>query len=258
MSSAAEPHDTADPFDQGRPRRVRTYSGRRGRLSPLTLDRLDRFGSSRFLPAGPVDAATAFGRVAPLVLEVGSGHGAAAIAYAREHPDHDVLAVDVHTPGIARMLAAADAVGVPNLRVVRGDAVELLTTRIAPGQVAVVHLFFPDPWPKNRHAKRRFVGAATLSLLASRLAHDGLRPRRHRPGGICGARAVGGRGARGVRRAGRRAAVLAADGRLRAQGDRRRPAHRRAAARATMSASGRPPGRHTGGLMERATRIELA
>ncbi len=152
---------------------MRTYSGRRGRLSPLTLDRLDRFGSSRFLPAGPVDATTAFGRVAPLVLEVGSGHGAAAIAYAREHPEHDVLAVDVHTPGLARMLAAADAAGVPNLRVVRGDAVELLTTRVAPGQVAAVHLFFPDPWPKNRHAKRRFVGAATLSLLESRLTHDG-------------------------------------------------------------------------------------
>ncbi len=173
MSSAAGPYDTADPFDQGGPRRVRTYSGRRGRLSPLTLDRLDRFGSSRFLPAGPVDAAAAFGRVAPLVLEVGSGHGAAAIAYAREHPEHDVLAVDVHTPGIARMLAAAADAGVPNLRVVTGDAVELLTTRVAPGQVAAVHLFFPDPWPKNRHAKRRFVGATTLTLLASRLAPDG-------------------------------------------------------------------------------------
>jgi tRNA (guanine-N7-)-methyltransferase len=169
----AGPYATDDPFDQGGPRRVRTYAARRGRLSALTRDRLERLGVDRFLPPGPLDPARAFGRVAPLVLEVGSGHGAAAIAYAREHPGYDVLAVDVHTPGIARMLAAADAAGVPNLRVVHGDAVELLTTRIAPGQVAALHLFFPDPWPKNRHAKRRFVGARTLTLLASRLAADG-------------------------------------------------------------------------------------
>jgi tRNA (guanine-N7-)-methyltransferase len=169
----ADPSATDDPFDQGGRRRVRTYSARRGRLSALTRDRIERFGGDRFLPPGPLDAARAFGRVAPLVLEVGSGHGAAAIAYAREHPGHDVLAVDVHTPGIARMLAAADAAAVPNLRVVSGDAVELLTTRIAAGQVAALHLFFPDPWPKNRHAKRRFVGARTLTLLDSRLADDG-------------------------------------------------------------------------------------
>ncbi len=167
------PYDTTDPYDEGGPRRVRTFSARRGRLSALTLDRLDRFGVDRFLPPGPVDAAESFGRVAPLVLEVGSGHGAAAIAYARTHPGHDVLAVEVHTPGIARMLAAADAAQVPNLRVVRGDAVELLVTRIAPDAVAALHLFFPDPWPKNRHAKRRFIGADTLTLLDSRLAPDG-------------------------------------------------------------------------------------
>ncbi len=173
MSGAEDSFDVADPFDQGRPRRVRTYSARRGRLSALTLDRLERFDLARSLPAGPLDAVSAFGRAAPLVLEVGSGHGAAAIAYAEDHPEHDVLAVDVHTPGIARTLAAADLAGVANLRVVRGDAVELLTTRVGPGQVAAVHLFFPDPWPKNKHAKRRFVGANTLSLLGSRLAPGG-------------------------------------------------------------------------------------
>ena len=173
MRPAETSYGVADPFDEGRPRRVRTYSARRGRLSALTLDRLETFGGRRFLPPGPLDPIGAFGRVAPLLLEVGSGHGAAAIAYAREHPHHDVLAVDVHTPGVARMLAAADAADVPNLRVVIGDAVELLTTRIAPGQVSAVHLFFPDPWPKNRHAKRRFVSAGTLTLLDSRLGPGG-------------------------------------------------------------------------------------
>lgn len=153
--------------------RVRTYAARRGRLSALTVDRLGRYGPARFVAAGPLDLTATYGRAAPLVVEVGCGHGAAAIAYARAHPEHDVLAVDVHTPGIARMLAAADAAGVPNLKVRIGDAVELLGEGLPPGRVAAVHLFFPDPWPKNKHAKRRFVSAGTLSLLDSRLAPDG-------------------------------------------------------------------------------------
>jgi tRNA (guanine-N7-)-methyltransferase len=115
----------------------------------------------------------AFGREAPLVLEVGCGHGAAAIAYAAGHPAHDVLAVDVHVPGIARLLAAAEVAGVPNLRVAIGDAVELLDDRVGAGRLTAVHLFFPDPWPKRSHLKRRFVQASTLDLLASRLVADG-------------------------------------------------------------------------------------
>jgi tRNA (guanine-N7-)-methyltransferase len=127
----------------------------------------------RGIPDGPLDAAATFGRVAPLVLEVGSGHGAAAIAYALTHPEHDVLAVDVHTPGIARMLAAADAAGAANLRTHKGDAVLLLTEQIATGALHQVHLFFPDPWPKARHAKRRFVTLHTLDLVADRLRPGG-------------------------------------------------------------------------------------
>ena len=115
----------------------------------------------------------AFGRVSPLALEVGCGHGAAAIGFAATHPEHDVVAVDVHTPGIARMLAAAAEVGVPNLRVETGDAVVFLSDRIGIGALASVHLFFPDPWPKKKHEKRRFFQTATLSLLASRLAPNG-------------------------------------------------------------------------------------
>lgn len=153
--------------------RVRTYAARRGRLSTLTRDRLARLGPQRALPPGPLEPVQAFGRVAPLVVDVGCGHGAAAIAYASAHPAHDVLAVDVHTPGVARLLAAADEAGVPNLRVEIGDAVALLSERVQPGQVAAVHLFFPDPWPKLKHEKRRFVSAATLSLLQSRLAPSG-------------------------------------------------------------------------------------
>jgi tRNA (guanine-N7-)-methyltransferase len=155
------------------PAQIRTYAGRSGRLSALTRERLDRYLPSRALPPGPLVPLEAFGREAPVVLDVGCGHGAAAIAYASTHPAHDVLAVDVHLPGMARFLAAADAADVANHRVESGDAVTLLTERMLPGQLAAVHLFFPDPWPKLKHAKRRFVQASTLDLLASRLTPDG-------------------------------------------------------------------------------------
>jgi tRNA (guanine-N7-)-methyltransferase len=152
---------------------IRTYAGRSGRLSALTRERLDRFLPARALPPGPLMPVEAFGHEAPVVLDIGCGHGAAAIAYASTHLAHDVLAVDVHVPGMARLLAAAEAAGVANLRVEIGDAVALLTDRVKPGQLAAVHLFFPDPWPKLKHAKRRFVRASTLDLLASRLAAGG-------------------------------------------------------------------------------------
>jgi tRNA (guanine-N7-)-methyltransferase len=153
--------------------RVRTYAGRQGRRSALTEERLERYLPSRGLPPGPLVPGEAFGREAPVVLDVGCGHGAAAIAYAAAHPDHDVLAVDVHVPGVARLLAAAEAAGVPNLRVAIEDAVELLTIRVEPAGLTAVHLLFPDPWPKRGHAKRRFVQASTLDVLDSRLAPHG-------------------------------------------------------------------------------------
>ena len=108
------------------------------------------------------------------MLEIGSGHGAAAIAYCAAHPEADLVAVEVHVPGVARMLAAADAAGVTNLWVHPGDALPFLTDRVAPASLAAVHLFFPDPWPKNKHAKRRFVQQHTLDLLASRLVPGGV------------------------------------------------------------------------------------
>jgi tRNA (guanine-N7-)-methyltransferase len=155
------------------PARIRTYSARRGRISALTRERLEAFGPSRALPEGPLDARAAFGRTAPVVLEIGCGHGAAALAYTREHPGHDVVAVDVFTPALARMLARAEQQGVANLWVHEGDAVALLADRIAPGSLLAVHLFFPDPWPKAKHGKRRFVSAHTLDLVASRLQPGG-------------------------------------------------------------------------------------
>lgn len=115
-----------------------------------------------------------FGRTAPVVLEIGSGHGAAAVAYAAAHPEHDLVAAEVHVPGVARMMADAEPLGLTNLWVEVDDALPLLTGRIPSGSLAGVHLFFPDPWPKLKHAKRRFVQQHTLTLLADRLEPGGV------------------------------------------------------------------------------------
>ena len=152
---------------------MRTYNARRGRLSPLTQARLEELVPQHGIPKGPLVPEVAFGRRGPLVLEIGCGHGAAAIGYAVAHPGHDVLAVDVHPPGIARMLAAADARGVANLWAHIGDAVAFMESRIAARSLQAVHLFFPDPWPKSRHTKRRFISEHTLDLLAERLVVGG-------------------------------------------------------------------------------------
>ncbi|HEX6056255.1 MAG TPA: tRNA (guanosine(46)-N7)-methyltransferase TrmB [Intrasporangium sp.] len=167
-----KPHDVPDLPEGVTPARVRSFV-RRGRLSSLTLDRLERLGPARALPAGRFDPERAFGRVAPVVLEIGCGHGHAAIAYAAEFPEWDVLAMDVHIPGLARMLASADEAGVPNLRVEQGDAVVFLEERVADRTFDAVHLFFPDPWRKKKHTKRRFVSPTNLDLLARVLKRGG-------------------------------------------------------------------------------------
>jgi tRNA (guanine-N7-)-methyltransferase len=152
--------------------RVRSFV-RRGRLSALTVDRVERLGPGRALPPGGFDPVAVFGRRAPVVLEIGCGHGNAAIAYAAAFPEHDLVAMDVHTPGLARMLAHADEAGVPNLRIEQGDAVVFLEERVGDGTFDAVHLFFPDPWRKKKHTKRRFVSPTNLDLLARVLKRGG-------------------------------------------------------------------------------------
>lgn len=162
------------PLDHEPRAGVRTFTPR-WRTSALTAERMERLLPRHAIPAdGPLDPQTWFGRTAPVVLEIGSGHGAAAVAYAAAHRDHDLLAVEVHVPGVARMLAAAEPHDLTNLWVERGDAMPLLVDRIPSGSLAGIHLFFPDPWPKAKHGKRRFIQQHTLSLLADRLEPGGV------------------------------------------------------------------------------------
>lgn len=152
---------------------VRTFTPR-WRNSPLTDARMATLLPSRALPPGPLVPEVAFGRVGPVVVEIGSGHGAAAISFALAHPDTDLVAIEVHVPGVARMLALAQEAGVANLWVHDGDALPFLSDRVADRSLDAVHLFFPDPWPKQKHAKRRFLQQHSLDLLASRLVPGGV------------------------------------------------------------------------------------
>ncbi len=120
------------------------------------------------------DAAAVFRRDAPLILDIGSGMGDATIAMARADPDRDFLAVDVHTPGLGALLVRAETLGLTNVRAARGDALELLRDDIGDGELDAIHVFFPDPWPKTRHHKRRIIAPGAVALMRRRLRVGGV------------------------------------------------------------------------------------
>lgn len=158
------------------PRRpVRSFVLRQGRLSPAQARALDELAPRFALPFGPapLDYARVFGRVAPVVLEIGCGMGETTAAIAQAQPGTDFIAVEVHAPGVGALLKRIGEMGLANLRVIRHDAVEVVDAMIAPGSLAGIHVYFPDPWPKKRHHKRRLLQPAFVAKLASRLAPGG-------------------------------------------------------------------------------------
>ncbi|MCI2418896.1 tRNA (guanosine(46)-N7)-methyltransferase TrmB [Saccharopolyspora sp. K220] len=126
------------------------------------------------LPEGPLDVTTWFGRRAPLVLEIGSGMGETTAQLVAAQPEVNYLAVEVYKPGLAQLMLRAEKLGVTNLRLLRGDAIVLLREHIEPASLAEVRIYFPDPWPKKRHHKRRLVQPDSVELIASRLAPGGV------------------------------------------------------------------------------------
>jgi tRNA (guanine-N7-)-methyltransferase len=141
-------------------------------------DALDRLWPVYGVPvaqdvAPPIDLVQLFGRQAPVVLEIGSGMGECVAAMAQADPDRGYLAVEVHTPGIASLLAAISERGLDNVRVAAGDALDLVRHQLAPQSLDAIHAFFPDPWPKARHHRRRLIQPAHVALLAARLVPGG-------------------------------------------------------------------------------------
>ena len=161
--------------------RVTSFRSRRSALTEAQQEAWDRLwpvlgtqARSGGEPAGPLDAAAWFGRQAPLILEIGCGTGTSTLAMAQAEPGIDVVAVEVYRRGLAQLLGAIDREGVSNIRLVRGDGVDVLEHMVGPGSLSGVRVFFPDPWPKSRHHKRRLLKAETVALIADRL----------RPGGV--------------------------------------------------------------------------
>jgi tRNA (guanine-N7-)-methyltransferase len=166
-----------DPAHDSPPRRpVRSYVLRTGRMGSGQTRALAALGPRFVLPFvdGPLDAGRAFGRLAPLIVEIGFGMGQATAAIAAARPGDDFLGIEVHEPGVGALLQRIDEQRLTNLRIVQHDAVAVLESMIVPGSLAGLHVYFPDPWPKKRHWKRRLIQPPIVRLLASRLAPGGL------------------------------------------------------------------------------------
>ena len=120
-----------------------------------------------------LDLDKVFGRSAPKFLEIGFGMGETTVAIAQAHPQNDYLAIDVHTPGVGSLLKQIEESGLSNLRIIQHDAVEVLQRMLPPECLDGAHIFFPDPWPKARHHKRRLIQPQFIALLSKRLKHGG-------------------------------------------------------------------------------------
>ncbi|MHB8666898.1 MAG: tRNA (guanosine(46)-N7)-methyltransferase TrmB [Burkholderiales bacterium] len=151
---------------------IRSFVLRQGRVSNAqrrAVDTLLPVHGIAYAP-GVLDFDRVFGRHAPTVLEIGFGMGETTAQIALAHPENNYLGIEVHTPGVGSLLKLIAEAGLANLRLIQHDAVEVLEHMVAPAALAGAHLFFPDPWPKKRHHKRRLIQPAFVALLASRLA----------------------------------------------------------------------------------------
>ncbi|MFC5499213.1 tRNA (guanosine(46)-N7)-methyltransferase TrmB [Caenimonas terrae] len=157
------------------PRAIRTFVRRAGRTTTGQARAFERLAPRFVLPytAQPLDFAAAFGRTAPTVLEIGFGMGEATAHIAALMPGTNFLCCEVHEPGVGALLKRIGEQGLENIRILQHDAVEVLATMIPPASLAGVHIFFPDPWHKLRHTKRRLVQPPLVAQLASRLAPGG-------------------------------------------------------------------------------------
>jgi tRNA (guanine-N7-)-methyltransferase len=152
-------------------RPIRSYVLRQGRVSTAQQRAYDTLLPTFGIPYSgqSLNLDRLFGRGAPKILEIGFGMGETTAAIAAAHPQNDYLGIEVHMPGVGSLLKLIAENDLANVRVIRHDAVEVLQHMLVPASLAGIHIFFPDPWPKKRHHKRRLVQPALVSLLASRM-----------------------------------------------------------------------------------------
>ncbi|MDM0042007.1 tRNA (guanosine(46)-N7)-methyltransferase TrmB [Variovorax sp. J22G21] len=169
----------ADPADDAKPhplhRRLKSFVKRGGRTTEGQAKAYEDFGPQFLVPyrAESLDFDLAFGRHAPTVLEIGFGMGEATAHIAALMPDRNFLCCEVHEPGVGKLLKRCGEQGIANIRIVAHDAVDVLDHMLQPGTLAGVHVFFPDPWHKKRHNKRRLIQSPLVRKLAERLAPGG-------------------------------------------------------------------------------------
>ncbi|MCL7745230.1 tRNA (guanosine(46)-N7)-methyltransferase TrmB [Guyparkeria hydrothermalis] len=157
-------------------RRIRSFIRREGRLTPGQQRALNELGPKYLIePTGPqLDPSELFGRQAPLTLEIGFGNGDSLVEMAAKDPDGDYIGIEVHRPGVGHLLNGIEHFGLTNLMAVCGDAMPFVEERLGEGSLDRLLLYFPDPWHKKRHHKRRIVQTPFADLVASRIKPGGL------------------------------------------------------------------------------------
>jgi tRNA (guanine-N7-)-methyltransferase len=154
---------------------IRSFVLRQGRVSNAQRRALDELLPVHGVPYTEqrLDLDALFGRSAPRILEIGFGMGETTARIAGEHPEQDYLAIEVHSPGVGSLLKTIEEGGLRNIRIIQHDAMDVLNHMIGPATLDGVHVFFPDPWPKKRHHKRRLLQPPLVNLLAQKLTNGG-------------------------------------------------------------------------------------
>ena len=173
-----EPEIAPDPDNIGelRNRRIRSYVLRSGRMSSAQKRSYEKKFTAFGLKGGEkgiIQSSELFGNNGPLVIEIGFGMGLATASIAGQNPGINYLGIDVHRPGIGRLLWEIEKRNLKNIRIAEGDAVEIIDNRIGEESVSALHIFFPDPWPKKRHHKRRLISRPFTDLLSAKLISGG-------------------------------------------------------------------------------------
>jgi tRNA (guanine-N7-)-methyltransferase len=175
MENEQAPAGNAAEIEEFKQRKIRSFVLRQGHLSTGQARALEEFGPKFCIDYSPnvLDLDAAFGRQAPRVLEIGFGMGTATAEIAAQRADTDFLGVEVHTPGVGSLLKLIGEQSLTNLRIVQHDAVEVLENMLQPESLAGVHIFFPDPWHKSRHNKRRLIKPEFVQQLVTRIQSGG-------------------------------------------------------------------------------------
>ncbi|MES2609989.1 MAG: tRNA (guanosine(46)-N7)-methyltransferase TrmB [Pseudomonadota bacterium] len=174
-AATAPPPGSTAPAGVAYPKTIKSFVRRAGRTTTGQAKAFEDLGPRFVLPytAAPLDAAAAFGRTAPLILEIGFGMGEATAHIARVRPDDNFLCCEVHEPGVGALLKRIGEQEIGNIRILQHDAVEVIDHMLAPASLDGVHIFFPDPWHKTKHNKRRLIQSPLVAKLTARLKPGG-------------------------------------------------------------------------------------